>query len=242
MTRKITLFDFMPYGAPELLQGSRPDLARALALGCALWCAVFGMAFGTGAFVPDRQVFKVPIPPPRINDPPPQFDPIPDSPPPPVPVPPSPPPPEDGRFEPLADAPDSVWQPPAPVGPVGETPPGQTITAESEGRGKQPRRDIGGIQPVIESYHADVMPEAVVAPRPEYPLFAKEVASEGLVVVRVVVGLEGRVTKAEILRSVPPLDAAALEAARRWVFTPALVDGEPMQVYVIIPFRFRLHE
>jgi TonB family protein len=38
------------------------------------------------------------------------------------------------------------------------------------------------------------------------------------------------------------LDSAALEAARRFVFQPALSNGHPVPVWVAVQFRFRLHE
>ena len=53
----------------------------------------------------------------------------------------------------------------------------------------------------------------------------------------------GRVEKAQIARdgSVPMLDQAALEAARRSVFTPALANGRPVKVWVRQQYRFALH-
>jgi outer membrane biosynthesis protein TonB len=41
--------------------------------------------------------------------------------------------------------------------------------------------------------------------------------------------------------SVPMLDQAALEAARRSVFTPALANGRPVKVWVRQQYRFALH-
>ena len=38
------------------------------------------------------------------------------------------------------------------------------------------------------------------------------------------------------------IDEAALAAAQKWVFTPALRQGKPVTVWVSIPFRFRLKE
>ena len=78
---------------------------------------------------------------------------------------------------------------------------------------------------------------------PEYPRFAKEAGVEGLVMVKVLVGKDGRVLDARLVEKfqVPMLNAAALEAARQWVFTPGLVTGRPVACWTAIPFRFRLH-
>jgi outer membrane biosynthesis protein TonB len=37
------------------------------------------------------------------------------------------------------------------------------------------------------------------------------------------------------------LQSAAVEAALRWVFKPALANGRPVPVWVAIPFRFQMH-
>jgi protein TonB len=42
-------------------------------------------------------------------------------------------------------------------------------------------------------------------------------------------------------RSASILDDAAVEAVRRWVFTPAIANGKPVKVWVGVPVRFVLH-
>jgi protein TonB len=62
-----------------------------------------------------------------------------------------------------------------------------------------------------------------------------------MVTLRVLVGLDGRVKDVSVDRGSPLLDAAAIAAARQWVFTPALSNGRPVMVWVAIPVRFSLH-
>jgi len=59
----------------------------------------------------------------------------------------------------------------------------------------------------------------------------------------VLVGRDGRVRDAvaDPRHSITMLDPAALEAARQWVFKPALANGKPVAVWVAVPFSFRLH-
>ena len=55
------------------------------------------------------------------------------------------------------------------------------------------------------------------------------------------VGLDGRVENTQIQRSIPMLDPAALEAVRKWRFTPALANRHAVRVWVAVSVRFRLH-
>jgi len=78
---------------------------------------------------------------------------------------------------------------------------------------------------------------------PDYPRSAKAVGLEGRVVIRIVLDAEGRVepSSARVVRSVPALDTAALEAVSRWRFSPALgPDQRPVRVQLDIPFQFSL--
>jgi protein TonB len=84
-------------------------------------------------------------------------------------------------------------------------------------------------------------PEVVKSVRPAYPEMARAAGLEGRVIVRMFVGVDGKIWRAEIERSSPMFDEAALEAARQWVFTPAKTNGYPVGVWVRVPIDFRLH-
>jgi TonB family protein len=58
----------------------------------------------------------------------------------------------------------------------------------------------------------------------------------GLVVVRITIGRDGSVESADIARSVPGLDEAALRAVRLWRFRPAMRAGEPVIAIAYVPF------
>lgn len=85
-------------------------------------------------------------------------------------------------------------------------------------------------------------PELVVAPTPAYPELAKLARIEGVVTVRALVGRDGKVKEVILLKGAHDLlDRAALDAARSYVFTPALQNKTPVPVWVSIPFRFKLY-
>jgi protein TonB len=48
------------------------------------------------------------------------------------------------------------------------------------------------------------------------------------------------VVNARVLRSVPLLDQAALDAVRQWVFTPTLLNGVPVPVIMTVTVNFTL--
>lgn len=75
-----------------------------------------------------------------------------------------------------------------------------------------------------------------------YPEEAKVKGIQGRVTVRVVVNTEGKVTNAEVLRSVDPaLDAEALRVASSLPdWKPGMKDGKPVNVRFIFPVNFSL--
>ena len=83
-------------------------------------------------------------------------------------------------------------------------------------------------------------PERVRYVAPDYPPLARTARVEGTVILEAVLDIEGRVREARVLRSVPLLDAAALEAVQQWQFTPTLLNGEPVPVVLSVTVVFSL--
>ena len=78
---------------------------------------------------------------------------------------------------------------------------------------------------------------------PDYPSLAREAGIEGTVIVRALVGKDGRVKDVILGKGVNAvLDEKALEAARGYVFKPAIQNKNPVAVWVAIPFHFSLRE
>jgi protein TonB len=77
---------------------------------------------------------------------------------------------------------------------------------------------------------------------PVYPELAQMAKIEGTVLVRVLVGKDGKVKDAIISKGVNGiLDQAALDAAKGYVFKPAMQNKKPVAVWVAIPFKFQLY-
>jgi protein TonB len=63
---------------------------------------------------------------------------------------------------------------------------------------------------------------------------------EGTVTIEALVDEQGHVADARVIKSIPLLDQSALEAARQWEFKPALLDGKPVPVLVVLELNFTL--
>ena len=75
---------------------------------------------------------------------------------------------------------------------------------------------------------------------PDYPAIALSVKAEGVVIIEAVIGADGRVEQARVLRSKPFLDEAALAAVRAWEYTPTLLNGKPTPVIMTVTVQFTL--
>lgn len=77
--------------------------------------------------------------------------------------------------------------------------------------------------------------------RPQYPLEAQKKRISGIVILEIVVGPDGKVRDARVLRSVPELDQAALKAVRQWEYTPATVNGIAVPIVMTVTTTFTLN-
>lgn len=75
---------------------------------------------------------------------------------------------------------------------------------------------------------------------PVYPLEAKEARVSGVVILEARIEADGRVVNARVLRSIPELDQAAIDAVRQWEFTPTLMNGVPTPVLMTVTIQFSL--
>jgi periplasmic protein TonB len=75
---------------------------------------------------------------------------------------------------------------------------------------------------------------------PIYPAIARLNRVQGIVVLEAVIGETGRVRNVRVLKSIPLLDQAAIDAVRQWVFTPTLLNGEAVPVVMNVTVSFEL--
>jgi len=71
-----------------------------------------------------------------------------------------------------------------------------------------------------------------------YPPEAAAAGIQGNVQAEIVINEAGLVSEARVVRSVPMLDEAALQAVRNWRFEPAVVDGRAVPVRMVVTVNF----
>jgi protein TonB len=87
----------------------------------------------------------------------------------------------------------------------------------------------------------DQAPRVIRQVKPLYPQDAFVKKIEGTVLVEILIGADGRIARARVIRSVPQLDAAALASVRQWVFAPGLKKGRPVATLAQAPITFRIY-
>ena len=83
-------------------------------------------------------------------------------------------------------------------------------------------------------------PQKVKHVNPVYPPIAQSARVQGVVIIEATIGPDGAVKDAKVLRSIPLLDQAALDAVRQWQFTPTLLNGVPVPVIMTVTVQFTL--
>jgi serine/threonine-protein kinase len=135
----------------------------------------------------------------------------------------------DGDATSLAESDDGPRVPPIAAGGQVDPAPITPVPERSQPVPPKPERDVFS-QPV-----------RVWAVNPVYPDVARAAQIEGDVLVLAVIGPDGRVTQAEILRSVhPALNEAARQAVLQYRYTPGLRNGVPATFKIQVPISFRL--
>lgn len=154
---------------------------------------------------------------------------------------PPPPPPEDARPVP----PPPVVQAPKP--PIVLHLPQQPVVAvtpelprEQPAPPAPPQPPAAAPAPPQPVAAGDLSSSMIHAPSPRYPIEARRKREQGTVLLAVLLGTDGNVAEIRVARSSghSRLDQAALNAVRRWRWSPTIRNGEPVQVRgtVEIPF------
>jgi protein TonB len=83
-------------------------------------------------------------------------------------------------------------------------------------------------------------PRKIKDVKPVYPALAESARVQGIVILEATIGADGRVTDARVIRSIPLLDLAAIDAVRQWEFTPTLLNGVPIPIIMSVTVNFTL--
>lgn len=82
------------------------------------------------------------------------------------------------------------------------------------------------------------MPQRLHHAQPVYPALAKAGHVQGTVELSIVIDAGGNVQRAQVVRSIPQLDRAAIDAVRQWKYAPTIVNGAAVAVTMVVQVAF----
>jgi TonB family protein len=110
--------------------------------------------------------------------------------------------------------------------------------ATSRTRTAPNRADVG----VVSPEQLDKPPALLRVTNPRYPRDAYNRGIQGVVELEIVIDQTGQVAKTRIVKSIPELDAAAIQCVMEWRFRPAELRGQPVATTAAAPVVFRLSD
>ncbi len=141
--------------------------------------------------------------------------------------------------------PDAEISPEATIATQTEMAAQPSAATEGTGSGAPPviQNDIIDNGPPPDFVPVEKQPVPIKQVEPPYPEIARRAGVEGTVWVKIWVDKEGKPVKAIVQKSDAELfNQPAIDAAMKWVFTPAVMNNGPVAVWVSIPFKFRLNQ
>jgi TonB family protein len=83
-------------------------------------------------------------------------------------------------------------------------------------------------------------PKKIKHVNPVYPPAAQRARISGMVLLEAIIDRRGNVSDLRLIRSIPELDRAAVDAVSQWKYTPTLVAGVPVEVMMTVTVTFSL--
>lgn len=96
----------------------------------------------------------------------------------------------------------------------------------------------GGGQAPVRVGSEIVQPKKIVDVKPIVPPEVAQAGIRGVVILELTVGADGSVASARVLRSIPLLDQAALDAAKQWRYEPTQLNGQPVPIIITATVAF----
>jgi TonB family protein len=83
-------------------------------------------------------------------------------------------------------------------------------------------------------------PKLIKSVPPIYPEKARQARVEGTVIVEARTNAQGNVEALRIIRSIPLLDQAAIDAVKQWKYEPKIIEGKARSIVFTVTVMFRL--
>jgi protein TonB len=75
--------------------------------------------------------------------------------------------------------------------------------------------------------------------KPVSPAIAQNAGVTGAVIIEATIGPDGKAIDVNVLRSIPLLDQAALDAGRQWEYRPTILNGVAVPVIMTVTINFK---
>jgi protein TonB len=118
--------------------------------------------------------------------------------------------------------------------------PGETALARPVGVAPVPAGPWPAAEGAVRVGGAVRAPAQTRRVNPLYPPEAQAARVQGVVIMEAIIGEDGRVRDTRVLRSIPLLDQAALDAVRQWEYTPTLLNGKATPLVMTVTVQFTL--
>jgi len=115
-----------------------------------------------------------------------------------------------------------------------------TVTFTLDGGKAKAKAEVPGGEEPLRITSGIEGPKALKKVDPRYPEVARQARVEGSVILEATTDIYGRVKNIKVLRSIPLLDQAAIDAVRQWVYEPAIINGKPREVSFTVTVQFKL--
>lgn len=93
-------------------------------------------------------------------------------------------------------------------------------------------------QPLVAGEAGVPIPKRTKMVKPTYPADAQAQGLRGIVILDLTIDKNGKVQSVDVVRSIPGLDEAAVEAVKQWEYEPVKVEGKPVVVRLSVPITF----
>ncbi|MDE2999791.1 MAG: energy transducer TonB [Gemmatimonadota bacterium] len=95
---------------------------------------------------------------------------------------------------------------------------------------------------ILEVWKVEEKPRLIRRALPVYPAFALRAGLQGSVMLKVLLGRDGRSEQIQVLKGEEIFHASAREAVSKFLFEPARQSDRPVKVWLVIPIHFRLQD
>ena len=111
-------------------------------------------------------------------------------------------------------------------------------SAPATSLGAPPAQIENTVLPVGGAVRAPVKTKDVM---PVYPPVARAARAQGVVILEAIIARDGTVRDVRVVKSVPLLDQAAIEAVRGWRYSQPTLNGVPVEVSMTVRVAFALN-